>query len=134
MAVTVIDYAFYMILISVFAGFIGSLVGVGGGIIIVPILTLVFNIPVGFAIGASIVSVIATSSGSASAYVKDKITNLRVGTFLVTATTVGAIIGAITTIYLIASGLSWTVYLSFGGILLFSAAPHLQRKVDSREE
>lgn len=121
MAVTVLDYAFYMILISVFAGFIGSLVGIGGGIIVVPILTLVFNIPVGFAIGASIVSVIATSSGSASAYVKDKITNLRVGTFLVTATTVGAIIGAITTIYLIASGLSWAVYLSFGGILLFSA-------------
>lgn len=122
MAFSVFDYAFYMILISVLAGLIGSLVGIGGGIIIVPVLTLVFNIPVGYAIGASIVSVIATSSGSASAYVKDKITNLKVGTFLVTATTVGAIIGAITTIYLIASGFSWAVYLSFGIVLLFSAA------------
>lgn len=121
MAITVLDYAFYMVLISIFAGFVGSLVGIGGGIIIVPILTLVFNIPVGYAIGASIVSVIATSSGSASAYVKDKITNLRVGTFLVTATTVGAIIGAVTTVHLIASGYSWTVYLSFGCVLLFSA-------------
>jgi uncharacterized membrane protein YfcA len=97
-------------------------VGIGGGIIIVPVLTIAFGIPVGYAIGTSIVSVIATSSGSASAYVKEKITNLRVGTFLVTATTVGAVVGAITTIYLISSGLSWTVYLSFGLVLLFSAA------------
>ncbi|MHB1867806.1 MAG: sulfite exporter TauE/SafE family protein [Nitrososphaerales archaeon] len=121
MTLPLIDYVFLMLLISVFAGLVGALVGVGGGIIIVPVLTLFFNIPVGYAIGTSIVSVIATSSGSASAYVKDKITNLRVGTFLVTATTVGATAGAITTIYLIASGLSWAVYLSFGIVLLFSA-------------
>jgi uncharacterized membrane protein YfcA len=97
-------------------------VGIGGGIIVVPVLTIVFGIPVGYAIGTSIVSVIATSSGSASAYVKERITNLQVGTFLVTATTVGAIAGAVITIYLISSGLSWAVYLSFGIVLLFSAA------------
>ena len=96
--------------------------GIGGGIVIVPVLTVVFGIPVGYAIGTSIVSVIATSSGSASAYVKEKITNIRVGTFLVTATTVGAVVGAVTTIYLISSGLSWTVYLCFGLVLLYSAA------------
>src|SRR5579872_5429336 len=118
---TLIDYVLLMFLISILAGLVGALVGVGGGIIIVPVLTLFFHIPVGYAIGTSIVSVIATSSGSASAYVKDKITNLRVGTFLVTATTVGATVGAVTTIYLIASGLSWAVYLSFGIVLLFSA-------------
>jgi uncharacterized protein len=121
MPVSLIDYAILMLLVSILAGLVGSLVGIGGGIIIVPILTLVFNIPVGYAIGTSIVSVIATSSGSASAYVKDKITNLRIGTFLVTATTIGATLGAIATIYLIASGLSWAVYLSFGAVLLFSA-------------
>ncbi|MDG6922826.1 MAG: sulfite exporter TauE/SafE family protein, partial [Nitrososphaerota archaeon] len=107
MVIDLINYIVLMLLISVLAGLIGSLVGIGGGIVIVPILTIAFNIPVGYAIGTSIVSVIATSSGSASAYVKDKITNLRIGTFLVTATTVGATVGAITTIYLIASGLSW---------------------------
>jgi len=121
MSVSLIDYTILMLLVSILAGLVGSLVGVGGGIIIVPILTLVFNLPVGYAIGTSIVSVIATSSGSASAYVKDKITNIRVGTFLVTATTIGATLGAISTIYLIASGLSWAVYVSFGAVLLFSA-------------
>ncbi|MDG6906324.1 MAG: sulfite exporter TauE/SafE family protein [Nitrososphaerota archaeon] len=121
MVIDLINYIVLMLLISVLAGLIGSLVGIGGGIVIVPILTIAFNIPVGYAIGTSIVSVIATSSGSASAYVKDKITNLRIGTFLVTATTVGATVGAITTIYLIASGLSWAVYLTFGIVLLFSA-------------
>jgi uncharacterized membrane protein YfcA len=117
-----LTFTIIILFISVLAGFIGSLVGVGGGIVIVPVLTVVFGIPVGYAIGTSIVSVIATSSGSASAYVKERITNIRIGTFLVTATTVGAIAGAVTTIYLISSGLSWTVYLSFGLLLLFSAA------------
>lgn len=117
----VIEYIIFMFLISIAAGLIGSLVGIGGGIIIVPILSLFFNIPVGYAIGTSIISVIATSSGSASAYVKENITNLRIGTFLVTATTVGAVIGAITTIYLLGSGLSWAVYLTFGTVLIFSA-------------
>jgi uncharacterized protein len=132
MSVSLLDYAVLMLLVSVLAGLVGSLVGVGGGIIIVPILTIAFNIPVGYAIGTSIVSVIATSSGSASAYVKDKITNLRVGTFLVTATTIGAIAGAVTTIYLIASGLSWAVYLSFGAVLLFSAVDFALRVWRSR--
>lgn len=117
----VIEYLVLMFLISIAAGLIGSLVGIGGGIIIVPILSLFFNVPVGYAIGTSIISVIATSSGSASAYVKENITNLRIGTFLVTATTVGAIIGAITTIYLLDSGFSWAVYLTFGSVLIFSA-------------
>jgi uncharacterized membrane protein YfcA len=117
----VIEYLVFMFLISIAAGLIGSLVGIGGGIIIVPILSLFFNIPVGYAIGTSIISVIATSSGSASAYVKENITNIRIGTFLVTATTVGAIVGAITTIYLLESGFSWAVYLTFGSVLIFSA-------------
>ena len=110
-----------MFLVSVFAGLIGSLVGIGGGILIVPVLTLLYGVPIEYAIGASIVSVIATSSGAASAYVKDKITNLRVGMFLEIATTTGAIVGAVTTIFLIRSALSWVVYVVFGSVLLYSS-------------
>ena len=79
---------------AIAAGLLGSLVGLGGGVLIVPLLTLVFGFPISFAIGASIISVIATSSGAAAAYVKEHMTNLRVGMFLELATTTGAICGA----------------------------------------
>ncbi len=110
-----------MLLISIVAGLIGSLVGIGGGILIVPVLTILYGVPIEYAIGASIVSVIATSSGAASAYVKDKITNLRVGMFLEIATTTGAIVGAVTTLFLIKSGLSWIVFIVFGSVLITSS-------------
>jgi uncharacterized protein len=110
-----------MLAIAVLAGLIGALVGVGGGILIVPALTLLFAIPIQFAIGASIVSVIATSSGSASAYVRDRITNLRIGMFLEIGSTIGALVGAVTTLILVRSGLSWLVFLIFGLVLFFSA-------------
>lgn len=79
---------------SVMAGVIGALLGLGGGIIIIPLLTLVFGIDIRYAIGASIVSVIATSSGAAATYIRDRITNIRIGMFLEMATTTGAIVGA----------------------------------------
>jgi uncharacterized membrane protein YfcA len=104
---------------SIAAGLLGSLVGLGGGILIVPLLTLVFGFPIYFAIGASIISVIATSSGAAAAYVKDRITNLRVGMFLEMATTTGAICGAFLAGLLAPEILS----IIFGIILLISAAP-----------
>lgn len=113
MIVTAIEILF----ISVFAGFIGSLLGLGGGIIITPALTLLMGIDIKYAIGASIVSVIATSSGSAIAYLRDKITNIRIGMFLEIATTIGALSGALL------SGLISTkyLYLIFGLLLLYSA-------------
>jgi uncharacterized membrane protein YfcA/uncharacterized membrane protein len=104
---------------SIAAGLLGSLVGLGGGVLIVPLLTLVFGFPIHFAIGASIISVIATSSGAAAAYVKDRITNLRVGMFLELATTTGAICGAFL-VGLLAPGILSVI---FGIILLISAAP-----------
>ncbi len=104
---------------SIAAGLLGSLVGLGGGVLIVPLLTLVFRFPIYFAIGASIISVIATSSGAAAAYVKDRITNLRVGMFLEMATTLGAICGAFLAGLLAPELLS----IIFGIILLISAAP-----------
>src|SRR5579864_4189151 len=96
----IFDYLILMLLVSVIAGLVGSLVGVGGGILVVPVLTLLFGVPIQYAIGASIVSVIATSSGSASAYVRDRITNLRIGMFLEIGSTVGAIMGAVASITL----------------------------------
>lgn len=72
---------------SIFAGLLGSLLGLGGGILIVPLLTLIFKLPIQYAIGASIISVIATSSGAAAAYVRDHMTNMRIGMFLEIATT-----------------------------------------------
>jgi uncharacterized membrane protein YfcA len=72
---------------SVATGVLGSLIGLGGGVLIVPLLTLAFGLPIYFAIGASIISVIATSSGAAAAYVRDHLTNLRVGLFLELGTT-----------------------------------------------
>ncbi len=80
---------------SVIAGTLGSLLGLGGGVIVVPVLTLLGGINIHYAIGASIVSVIATSSGAAATYVRDQITNIRLGMFLEIATTTGAIAGAL---------------------------------------
>lgn len=104
---------------SIIAGLLGALVGLGGGVLIVPMLTLAFGFPIAYAIGASIISVIATSSGAAAAYVHDHITNMRVGMFLEIATTVGAVCGAF-----IAGIINPTLlYIVFGIVLLISAAP-----------
>lgn len=92
-----LDFTISLALISVAAGLLGSLVGLGGGIIIVPVLTLVYHVDIRLAIGASILSVIATSSGAAIAYVRDRMTNLRTGMFLEIGTTIGAISGALLT-------------------------------------
>ena len=116
-----------VILLGAFmAGLVGSLTGLGGGVIIIPLLTLVLGVDIHYAIGASIVSVIATSSGSAAAYVKERITNIRIGMFLEIATTVSAIFGAVIAVYINPNYIS----VIFGAILLFSAAMMLRRKVD----
>src|ERR1044071_8272980 len=80
--------------VSLLAGFLGSLTGLGGGVIITPALTLLLGVDFHYAMGATLVSVIATSSGAAAAYVKEGFTNVRVGMFLEVATTLGAIAGA----------------------------------------
>lgn len=110
-------------LIAIFAGFLGSLLGLGGGIIVTPALTLLFGIDIRYAIGASIVSVIATSSGAAVAYLKDRITNIRIGMFLEIGTTLGAITGAFL------SGILHPkyLYIIFGLLLLYSAVMMLRK-------
>ncbi|HET8996990.1 MAG TPA: TSUP family transporter [Acetobacteraceae bacterium] len=116
-------FFFLVLFSSAFAGFIGALVGLGGGVFIVPILTLGFHVQFNAAIGASIVSVIATSSGAAAAYVRDRMTNLRVGMFLEVATTLGAICGALLSTFLNAT----VLFIVFGVVLLISALPLVMR-------
>ncbi|HEX6557971.1 MAG TPA: sulfite exporter TauE/SafE family protein [Longimicrobiales bacterium] len=102
---------------AVFAGLLGALTGLGGGVIIVPMLTLLFHVNIRYAVGASLVSVIATSSGAGAAFVREGYTNLRVGMVLEVATTLGALLGAF-----IAGLVSTSVIaVSFGLVLLFSA-------------
>jgi len=112
---------------SYFAGLLGSLTGLGGGFIIIPLLTLVLHVDIHYAIGASLISVIATSSGSAAAYVKEGITNIRLGMFLEIATTAGAMVGAIVAIYMPTSYIA----IIFGCILIFSAITSLRKKVEN---
>ena len=102
---------------SLLAGFLGSLTGLGGGVVIVPLLAIVFGVDVRYAIGAALVSVIATSSGAAAAYVREGYSNIRVGMFLEIATTVGALVGASLALYLKVS----VIAIIFGVVLLWSA-------------
>jgi uncharacterized membrane protein YfcA len=113
--------------ISLVAGTLGSILGIGGGVIIVPALTIGFGINIRYAIGASIVSVIATSSGAAATYVKDHITNIRVAMFLEVATTVGALGGALLVAYISPKLLYWI----FAAILIYSAYSMVRRHEDS---
>jgi uncharacterized protein len=111
---------------SFLAGLVGSLTGLGGGVVLVPLLTLVFGVDFRYAVGASLVSVIATSSGAAAAYVREGYTNMRLGMFLEVATTVGAVAGA---------GLAGVISPSalavvFGGVLLYSAYLSVRPKAE----
>jgi uncharacterized membrane protein YfcA len=99
------------------AGFLGSLTGLGGGFIVTPVLTLLFAADIRYAIGASLISIIATSSGAAAAYVKEGFTNLRVGMLLEIATTVGAVVGASLATVVPTNAIA----ITFGAVLLCSA-------------
>jgi uncharacterized protein len=115
-----------ILLIAIVAGFLGALLGIGGGMIVTPALTLLFGIDIKYAIGASIISVIATSSGAAIAYLKDRLTNIRIGMFLEIGTTLGAITGA----FLSAIVNPKFLFIIFGVLMLYSAAMML-RKINS---
>jgi len=116
--------------ISVVAGGLGSLLGRGGGIIIIPVLTLLFHIDIRYAIGASIVSVIATSSGAAAAYVRERMTNLRVAMVLELATSAGALTGA----YLAGQLAVRWLYVIFGIVMGYSALMMFRKRHKSLDE
>lgn len=115
---------------SMTAGFLGALTGLGGGVVIVPMLTLLFGVDLKYAIGASIVSVIATSSGAAAAYVREGYSNVRIGMFLEIATTLGAVAGVY--VALIVSPAS--VAVIFGAVLLFSAYLSFKRPEETADD
>jgi uncharacterized membrane protein YfcA len=108
------------------AGFLGSLTGLGGGVVIVPMLTLLFGIDIRYAVGASLVSVIATSSGAAAAYVREGYANVRIGMFLEVATTLGALFGA----FLAGRVSTGIISIVFGLALLLSAHLQMKKHVD----
>jgi uncharacterized protein len=114
---TILVFSLSIFLVSLLAGFLGALTGLGGGVVIVPALCLLFKIDLHYAIGASLVSVIATSSGAAAAYVREGYSNIRIGMFLEVATTLGALLGA----YLVARVSSSWIGVIFGVVLLYSA-------------
>jgi len=119
----VLEFLTILFLVSIFAGIFGSIVGIGGGVVIIPVLTLLLGVDIHFAIGASIVSIIGTSSGAASTYVKDKVTNLRIGMFLEIASTTGAIVGAAIAAYTNSALLE----AIFGAILLVTLVPTVMK-------
>lgn len=121
---TILTFTLILLLGAYLAGLAGSLTGLGGGVVIIPLLTLFFHVDIRYAIGAALIASIATSSGSASAYVKEGITNIRLGMFLEIATTAGAVLGAILAIYTPVN----MVAILFGVMLIFSAAMTLRKK------
>ena len=119
----VVEFILLVFASSIFAGVFGSIVGLGGGVVVIPVLTILLGVDIHFAIGASIVAIIATSSGAASTYVKDKVTNLRVGMFLELGSASGAILGAAIAAYTNSPALK----LIFGAILLVTVIPQLTK-------
>lgn len=121
---SILTFTLILILGAYLAGLVGSLTGLGGGVVVIPLLTLVFHVDIRYAIGAALLASIANSSGAASAYIKEGITNIRLGMFLEIATTVGAVAGALIAIYTPTN----TIAILFGAVLLFSAAMTLRKK------
>jgi uncharacterized membrane protein YfcA len=121
-----IVFAALLFATSIVAGMLGALTGLGGGVVLVPVLALAFKVDIHYAIGASLVSVIATSSGSAVAYVREGLSNVRIGMFLEVATTLGALLGA----YLTTHVTTHAIAVVFGVVLLYSAISSFRSKQD----
>jgi uncharacterized protein len=114
---TILEFSILVCLCSLVAGLVGALTGLGGGVVLVPLLSLLFKVDIRYAIGASLVSVIATSSGAAAAFVKEGFSNIRIGMFLEIGTTLGALFGA----FLATRVSTHAIAIVFGTVLLFSA-------------
>ena len=123
---TILTLTIILLLGAYCAGLLGSLTGLGGGVVVIPLLTLVFGVDFHYAVGGALVASIATSSGSGSAYVKEGITNIRLGMFLEIATTIGAVAGAVVAVWLNNS----TIAVIYGFVLLLTAVMQQVRKQD----
>ncbi|MEM0129009.1 MAG: sulfite exporter TauE/SafE family protein [Thermoplasmata archaeon] len=111
-------YLVALALVAIAAGFIGSLTGIGGGIVIIPVLVIFFNVPFAVAAGASVITILANSATTGSAYVRDRLTDLRIGMFLEIATVPGAILGATATVFLVHADLQDALLIALGTILI----------------
>lgn len=123
---TILAFTLILLAGAYFAGLLGSLTGLGGGVIVIPLLTLCLGVDFQYAVGAALVASIATSSGSGAAYVREGITNIRLGMFLEIATCIGAAIGAFVAAYLNNN----VIAVIFGLVLILTALNQLRRKAD----
>ena len=123
---TILLFSLILLIGAFAAGLLGSLTGLGGGVVVIPLLTLCFGVDFHYAVGAALVASIATSSGSGAAYVKEGITNIRLGMLLEIATTLGAVAGAAVAIYLNNSVLA----VIFGGVLILTALSQRRKHED----
>ncbi|MHB1948606.1 MAG: sulfite exporter TauE/SafE family protein [Gammaproteobacteria bacterium] len=121
---TILVFSFLLLGTSFLAGLVGSLTGLGGGVVMIPVLVLLFHVNIHYAMGASLISVIATSSGAAAAYLREGYTNLRIGMFLETGAVIGAFIGAILVAYLSKTFIA----ILFSLVLFVSAFLTIRRK------
>lgn len=121
---TIITFTIILFFGAIAAGTLGSLTGLGGGVVIIPLLTLGFGVDIKYAVGTALVTSIATSSGAAAAYIKEGMTNVRIGMFLEIATTLGAVSGALIAVYLPTSA----IYIILGFTLIFSSVMTLRKK------
>jgi hypothetical protein len=124
-----LEFSLVIAAIGAAAGFLGALTGLGGGVVITPVLTLLFGVDIRYAIGATLVSVIATSSGAASAFVTEGFSNIRLGMFLEIATTLGAITGA----FLAAKIPTSAIGVIFGLVLIYSTFLSTRPKPETHE-
>ena len=122
-----------LLLLSAVAGFVGSLTGLGGGVVLVPVYTLVLSVPIEYATDASLVSTIATSLGTSVAYVRDRITNVRVGMSLEVAASLGALTGSLAVALIYSLGLQRLVYVVFGAVLLLSSYTQMKVLTTARQ-
>lgn len=124
---TILTFSILLLLFSFLAGLLGALTGLGGGIVVIPVLVLLFHINIHYAMGASLISVIATSSGTSAAYLREGYTNLRIGMFLEVAAVIGAFVGAL----MIAMVSKTFLTVVFSLVMFFSAYLTMKRREES---
>jgi uncharacterized membrane protein YfcA len=117
-----------LVLLSVAAGLVGSLVGMGGGVVVIPALVVLFGVPIPEAIGTGAITILATSTTTGAAYIRDRLSDLRIGMFLEIATVPGAILGATATVFLTRANLSDALLIALGFVLLAIVPGSLARR------
>lgn len=127
---TVLTFTLLLLLAAFTAGLLGSLTGLGGGVVVIPVLTLLFGVDIRYAIGAALLASIATSSGAATAYIREGVTNIRLGMFLEIATTIGAVGGAFLAMYMPTNAIA----VILGVVLIFSAVMTVRKKSDEERQ